>query len=86
MILEDYRKRIDKVDDELLRLMNLRAQIVIEIERMKQEADLSLEDAEREKLILDRVDARNPGPLHRLAVRNIFYQLINECKFGRITI
>lgn len=86
MILEDYRKRIDKVDDELLRLINLRAQMVVEIERMKQEADLPLEDLEREKWILDRIDARNMGPLCKLAVRNVFYQIINECKFGRITI
>ena len=42
--LSDYRKEIDRIDDEILRLLNQRSKSVIEIGKLKkrQDADANL--------------------------------------------
>ena len=49
MDLQDYRAKIDKVDDELLRLFIERMEISRQIAQYKKENSLPVLDAEREK-------------------------------------
>ena len=37
--LSDYRKEIDRIDDEILRLLNERSKIVVEIGKLKKQQD-----------------------------------------------
>ena len=56
MDLQDYRKQIDAIDNELLRLFKERMDIVRQIALYKKEHDLPVLNAEREKEILDAID------------------------------
>lgn len=78
--LADWRRRIDAIDDQLMRLLNSRSACAVEIGRIKREAGLPVYVPEREAWILDRVMRENPGPLDPLAVRRVFERIIDESR------
>ncbi len=63
MDLADWRKRIDELDTEILRLLNQRAQAAMEIGRIKERVAAAIYEPDREKAILKNLSAANPGPL-----------------------
>lgn len=77
MLLADMRKRVNDVDDEILRLLNKRATIVADIARMKFDAGLNARDAVREQEILERMFNRNPGPLDEIRLIDVFQGMLN---------
>jgi chorismate mutase-like protein len=78
MTIEDWRSEIDTIDNELLRLLNQRAQLAAMIGRLKQVANLPVSDADRERALLARLRQVNAGPLDDQAVAIIFQQIISE--------
>lgn len=73
------RAEIDAIDDELLRLLNARAELALKVGAAKRQDDTSLCDNNREREVLTRLCARNPGPLDEKNVTNIFQRIIDEC-------
>ena len=49
MELSDYRKKLDEIDDEILRLFAERMEIAADIAAWKKERELPVLDARREK-------------------------------------
>lgn len=86
MILADYRKRIDAVDRELVRLLNTRAQIAVEIWRMKDEAGIQHKDWKREAEILNGVANKNPGPLSSDWLQKIYLTILAGCQEASIRV
>ncbi len=80
MDLEDWRKEIDVLDRELLKLLNRRAECAIEIGRIKHAIEQPIFVPEREMSILNRILELNKGPLDAEAVRRIFQQIIDESR------
>lgn len=80
MRIEDCRAQIDAIDKELIRLLNKRAQIAIEIGGLKRCAALPLCDPRREREILARACHFNAGPLDDRAVVRILSLIIEESK------
>lgn len=80
MTLNDHRRRIDEVDRELVRLLNRRAQMSIEMGRVKREIGLPIRDEAREENILRQVQRSNPGPLDEHALRAIFSVILAESR------
>ena len=78
--LEIWRKRIDGIDDQLMRLLNSRSACCVEVGRIKRTLGLPIYAPEREAWILDRVMRENPGPLEPLAVRRVFERIIDESR------
>lgn len=78
--LADWRRRIDAIDDQLMRLINSRSACAVEIGRIKRAAGLPVYAPEREAWILDRVMRENPGPLDPLAIKRVFERLIDESR------
>jgi chorismate mutase len=78
--LEDWRRRIDAIDGQLMALINSRSACAIEIGRIKRTAGLPVYAPEREAWILDRVMRENPGPLDPMAVRRVFERIIDESR------
>ena len=76
---ENPRAAIDSIDDELLRLLNNRAELALEVGAVKRRGDTSLCDNQREREVLTRLREQNPGPLHEKSVTNIFQRIIDEC-------
>jgi chorismate mutase len=78
--LETWRRRIDGIDDQLIRLLNSRSACAVEVGRIKRAQGLPIYAPEREAWILDRVMRENPGPLEPLAVRRVFERIIDESR------
>jgi len=78
--VSDLRRRIDQIDDQLMKLLNSRSACAVEIGRIKRHIGMPVYQPEREKWILDRVERNNPGPLDRGAVRRVFERVIDESR------
>ena len=78
--IEEWRRRIDAIDDQLLRLLNSRSACVVEIGRIKRALGLPVYSPEREGALLERLLGENPGPLDRAAVRRLFERIIDESR------
>jgi chorismate mutase len=80
MNIQEFRKRIDEVDDQLVRLLSVRAQLAIEIGRTKMEAGMELYDPTREDEIARRVLEANPGVLDTEAITRLFREIVSESR------
>jgi chorismate mutase len=78
--LEGWRREIDLLDTELLRLLNQRAGIACELGANKVASGLPAYDARRERQVLARICEENPGPLGQESVTNIFQCIIRETR------
>ena len=77
--LQTPRKEIDKIDDEIVRLLNERAQYVIKIGKLKKASDTqaNLHTPAREAEILERLCKVNPGPFPNDAVRAVYREIMS---------
>ncbi len=83
LTIEELRSRIDVIDEQLLRLLNVRVQCAVEVGRLKHEAGLPIYQPDREAQVLARVKqaATNlSGPLTADAVARIFERIIDEAR------
>ena len=78
--LEDLRKRIDLLDESLVRLLNARAACALEIGRVKRDMGLPVYQPEREAEVLKNVQAINNGPLDQPAIKRLFERIIDEAR------
>lgn len=76
---DNPRGEIDALDDELLRLLNKRAEIALKVGAVKRGDNKSLCDPNREREVLARLCRQNSGPLDAQSVTNIFQRVIDEC-------
>jgi chorismate mutase len=80
MTIEDWRVEIDKIDGEILRLLNLRAALAVRVGESKRRAGRSLCDRVREREVIERVRGANPGPLDDDAITRLFRAVIRESR------
>ena len=78
--IEDWRKRIDTLEDQILALLNERARYAAEIGRIKRQKNLPVLDANREQEILQRIASNNQGPMSAQAIQNIFSVIMAETR------
>jgi chorismate mutase / prephenate dehydratase len=73
MKIDDWRRKIDAIDSAMLR-----AELSIEVGRMKCEAGVPLRSKEREQEILTRMKQSNPGPLDAETVGKVYQLILDE--------
>jgi chorismate mutase-like protein len=78
MKIDDWRRKIDAIDTAMLHLLNLRAELSLEVGRMKCEAGVPLRAPEREQEILTRMKQANPGPLDGKTIGRIYQLILDE--------
>jgi chorismate mutase/prephenate dehydratase len=78
MKIDDWRRKIDAIDTALLHLLNLRAELSIEVGRMKSESGVPLRSTEREQEILTRMKQSNPGPLDAETIGKVYQLILDE--------
>jgi chorismate mutase/prephenate dehydratase len=79
MNLEDLRKKIDQIDAKLVELLNERAQVVIQIGKVK--ANGPVYSPDREKQVLKRIAGLNKGPLPDKTLCAIWRELMSGSFF-----
>ena len=78
--IDDWRRRIDAIDQRLVELLNERAQCAMEIGHLKRDQGLPVYQPDREQEILANVESANRGPLEDTAVRRLFERVIDEAR------
>jgi chorismate mutase len=78
--IESLRRRIDEIDEQLVRLLSARAECALAVGREKKAAGLELYQPAREKDVLDHVQSINPGPLDDEAIKRLFERVIDEAR------
>lgn len=78
--LKRLRDAIDRVDEVLVKLLNQRAKYAVEIGEIKGLLSLPVYSPEREKEVLQHVEAASEGPLDGASVRRLFERIIDESR------
>jgi len=77
MSLEDLRKRIDDIDAKLVDLLNERAQVVVDIGKLKNSTDTPIYAPDREKQVLERIQKLNQGPLPNKCLLAVWREMMS---------
>ncbi len=76
--LQNLRRRIDGIDERLVRLMNDRTKTVLEIGKIKQAAGEEIYAPQREEAVLRGIVAKNKGPLTDESLRAIYREVMSS--------
>ena len=77
MSLEELRKQIDEIDAGLVKLLNKRAQIVVEVGRLKNQGARPIYAPDREKEVFAKIAAANKGPLPDKCLQAVWRELMS---------
>ena len=83
MTIDDLRRRMDEIDERLVRLLNERAACALEIGKLKHALGLDVYQPDREAEVLRHVRAsgeRAVGPLGAAAITRLFERIIDEAR------
>src|SRR5256714_1282546 len=75
--LEQLRAQIDKIDEQLVDLLNSRARVVVEIGKLKQNSNAPIYAPDREKAVLEKVKKLNRGPLPDRCLDAVYRELMS---------
>lgn len=75
--LDGLRKKIDAIDENILRLLNERADVVLKVAEIKRKEKLGFYSPQREREILERLQRLNTGPFPNDALRIIFREILS---------
>lgn len=78
--IEDWRIRIDEIDQQLVELFNERSQCAIEIGHIKARLGLDVYSPTREAQVMANVTGANRGPLDDEAIKRLFERIIDESR------
>ncbi len=78
--MKSLRRKIDRADKRIVKLLNKRASHADEIGKIKEKLGLEIYSPEREKQVIDNVCRENPGPLNDEAVRRVYERIIDESR------
>jgi len=80
MNLDDWRSRINDLDNRILQLLNQRAEAVLQIGDLKRRQDAPVYAPDREAEILRRLWASSSGPLGREAIGAIWREILSASR------
>jgi chorismate mutase / prephenate dehydratase len=78
--IENLRARIDEINLKLLSLISLRASLATEIGRLKHTGGEVVYQPARERAVIEKMLAENPGPLDAAAIKRIFTEIVSACR------
>jgi len=77
MDIADWRKKIDEIDQQLVEILNQRAQAAQEIGRLKRKAEMPIYEPDRERIVLEQVQEGNRGPLQHRHLIQIYERIMD---------
>ena len=77
MDIADWRKKIDEIDQQLVAMLNRRAQAAQEIGRLKRQAEMPIYEPDRERIVLAQVQEANRGPLQHRHLIQIYERIMD---------
>jgi chorismate mutase-like protein len=77
MEISDWRKKIDELDEQIVRLINQRAEAARALGQLKRTADLPVYEPRREQDVFNHVRATNPGPLDDAEIQHVYERIVD---------
>ena len=77
MDLSDLRKNIDRIDEEIVSLINERYELVAQVGKWKSKNSHEIYVPEREKALLNRLESLNKGPLPNKTLRAVYREIMS---------
>jgi len=77
MDISGWRKKIDELDKQIVRLISERAEAAQAIGELKREAQLPVYEPGREQAVFDHVRAINSGPLADGEMLHVYERIID---------
>jgi chorismate mutase len=78
--IEALRDEIDRLDEQLVFLLNARARCALVIGQLKKQLQLEIYQPAREEAVLKHVRRVNAGPLDADAIARLFERIIDEAR------
>lgn len=79
MAIDKLRSEIDRLDTEIVGLLNERAKQALLVGEEKKKDGVSIYDEAREQLVMELVRRVNCGPLNDESIMKIYHQIIRSC-------
>jgi len=77
MEISDWRREIDELDEQIVRIINQRAEAAQAIGLIKQKTTMPVYEPQREKDVFEHVRRSNPGPLSNTEIVDIYERIID---------
>ena len=77
MDISDWRQKIDQLDEQIVRLINQRAEAAKAIGELKRVSDLPVYEPGREQSVFNHVRAINQGPLDHTEIVDIYERIVD---------
>src|SRR6185312_3860270 len=77
--LDELRRAIDALDDDMLTLLEQRADLAERIAAAKRAVHLATYDPERERAVLRRLETRGAGRFPSEAIRAVYREIMSAC-------
>lgn len=77
MDIADWRTRIDELDEQLVMLLNRRAEAAVAIGTIKRESAAPIYEPKREQQVYEHVRGVSTGPLTTAEVQDIFERIMD---------
>jgi chorismate mutase/prephenate dehydratase len=78
--LDEFRKRLDAIDEQIVDLLSERAQVIMKVASVKRQNNIPVYVPEREASIIARLRAMNPGPLSGDTIERVYRTIIEEMR------
>lgn len=80
MQIDEARSRIDRIDRQIVDLLNERAVCAQAIGRVKEQTERAAYVPDRERQVLERIAGHSEGPLGKDALQSIYREVISACR------
>lgn len=77
MEIADWRKKINELDEQIVKLLNERAAAAVEIGKLKAQRSAPIYEPQREQVVFEHVRSVNPGPLSGAQVQDVYERLMD---------
>lgn len=76
--LNNLRSKIDRIDKNIIKQLNMRAKITVDIAKVKEKSGASVYAPDRERDVLRKAVLANKGPLSKNAVEAIYREIMSS--------
>ena len=78
--ISGWREEIDRIDRDIVVLLNRRARAVLQLAPLKRQANRAVHDPEREAHVHENLNKANTGPMPDESLHNIFESVMAEMR------
>ena len=79
MSVDELRRKIDAIDEQIVRLLTERAETAVIVGEEKRRLGIPVQNVERENQVLERAKKLNKGPGSDKAVQTVYRSIIDMC-------